>query len=389
MPVRGFGFAPSGGRNVAGIGGADAGGRASADDRGRGGPEVDAARMRCCSSRALRLCAGSAGGSPECGRSDECACGRRRGRGVGGANVCAADGDAGSATEEIEGLRPADEASDADEYVRERGSENLPVPAVRPRLDGYLRSTEPGRGGSTLSLSSLRKGGSSSGVMGRGMLNVDAVEGVRTMSATSSGRVSEAGRRTRGVGYDDIELCSGMLSASELCDPAVLVLVRPLAERFCQDVGGSDVRGLQGVLVLRLADAHSWSAVLLSSSSAALLYDRDKGCLDEPRDEAEERRDRFREDIRRVRGEGASSSSLSIPNHVSGGFTTDSQASYLSLQPKPVVKPMPPRNSRPSLWRVRRLGVSLSSFSTPDLVIIEAPANIHVKFSFKTKSVMR
>lgn len=45
-------------------------------------------------------------------------------------------------------------------------------------------------------------------------------------------------------------------------------------------------------------------------------------------------RDSAREERRRVNGDGASSSSL-------------------SLQPRPVVSPIPPRNSFPSRWRTR------------------------------------
>jgi hypothetical protein len=48
---------------------------------------------------------------------------------------------------------------------------------------------------------------------------------------------------------------------------------------------------------------------------------------------------RLRDEMRRVRALGASSSSE-------------------SLQPRPVVSPMPPRRVLPSRWRTRRLGVS-------------------------------
>lgn len=58
---------------------------------------------------------------------------------------------------------------------------------------------------------------------------------------------------------------------------------------------------------------------------------------------ADERRERSRAERRRVSGEGASSSSL-------------------SLQPKPVVRPMPPLNNLPSRCLTRLLGVSLESF---------------------------
>lgn len=60
-------------------------------------------------------------------------------------------------------------------------------------------------------------------------------------------------------------------------------------------------------------------------------------------DVADERRERFRAERRRVSGEGASSSSL-------------------SLHPKPVVRPIPPLNNLPSRCLTRLLGVSLESF---------------------------
>jgi hypothetical protein len=58
---------------------------------------------------------------------------------------------------------------------------------------------------------------------------------------------------------------------------------------------------------------------------------------------ADERRERLSAERRRVSGEGASSSSL-------------------SLHPKPVVRPMPPLNNLPSRCLTRLLGVSLESF---------------------------
>lgn len=58
--------------------------------------------------------------------------------------------------------------------------------------------------------------------------------------------------------------------------------------------------------------------------------------------------DKFNDDIFLVSSEGASSSSL-------------------SLQPRPVVKPIPPLNSLPSLCRTLRRGVSRLSFRIEDL----------------------
>lgn len=60
-------------------------------------------------------------------------------------------------------------------------------------------------------------------------------------------------------------------------------------------------------------------------------------------DVADERRERLSAERRRVSGEGASSSSL-------------------SLHPKPVVRPIPPLNNLPSRCLTRLLGVSLESF---------------------------
>jgi hypothetical protein len=52
---------------------------------------------------------------------------------------------------------------------------------------------------------------------------------------------SDAVRRIMEEAGDRVESSSGMLS-DENVDPALLVLVRPQAVRFCQDVGGSDER---------------------------------------------------------------------------------------------------------------------------------------------------
>ena len=62
-------------------------------------------------------------------------------------------------------------------------------------------------------------------------------------------------------------------------------------------------------------------------------------------------------DIWRTKGDGASSSSL-------------------SLHPRPVVRPMPPRSSLPSRWRTRRLTVSRSSLNSPFFVIMEPAATL-------------
>ena len=44
---------------------------------------------------------------------------------------------------------------------------------------------------------------------------------------------------------------------------------------------------------------------------------------------------------------------------------------YLSLHPKPVVRPMPPRKSLPSLCLVRLLRVSRSSLNRPVFVLVD------------------
>lgn len=63
-------------------------------------------------------------------------------------------------------------------------------------------------------------------------------------------------------------------------------------------------------------------------------------------------RDKAIDDSRRVRGDGESSSSL-------------------SLHPSPVVRPIPPRRSLPSLCLLRRLKVSRSSLNRPPFVFRE------------------
>lgn len=65
------------------------------------------------------------------------------------------------------------------------------------------------------------------------------------------------------------------------------------------------------------------------------------------------------EDRRRVRGDGASSSSLqSNTNQTPRVSTLLKKHTDLSLQPRPVVNPIPPRNNLPSRWRCLRLTVS-------------------------------
>ena len=106
-----------------------------------------------------------------------------------------------------------------------------------------------------------------------------------------------------------------MLSVKEKADPTLLVLVRPLAltpplaDRFCHEVGGSGGRGL-GTGLREVAEA---SLSLLSSScNALLLCDRARVCIDDLSEDDEDRLVRFRVESRRVNGDGASSSSLSL-----------------------------------------------------------------------------
>lgn len=49
---------------------------------------------------------------------------------------------------------------------------------------------------------------------------------------------------------------------------------------------------------------------------------------------------------------------FSIGDDEGGGEEERGRGTYESLQPKPVVRPMPPRKSLPSLWRCRLLAVS-------------------------------
>jgi hypothetical protein len=58
------------------------------------------------------------------------------------------------------------------------------------------------------------------------------------------------------------------------------------------------------------------------------------------------------------------------------GFGTSS--SSLSLQPNPVVGPIPPRRSLPSRWRTRRRVVSRSPLDKPDLVMFDAVETFEV-----------
>jgi hypothetical protein len=137
-----------------------------------------------------------------------------------------------------------------------------------------------------------------------------------------------------------------MLSVNEKADPTLLVLVRPpelappLADRFCHDVGGSGGRGL----ATGLRDASGTSLSLISSCSVLLLCDRDNGCFDDFSEDDEDRLVRFRVESRRVNGEGASSSSLcfKVSTHVLRRIGRIIR--YLSLHPRPVVRPIPARS---------------------------------------------
>jgi hypothetical protein len=53
-------------------------------------------------------------------------------------------------------------------------------------------------------------------------------------------------------------------------------------------------------------------------------------------------------------------------------------SSSLSLHPRPVVSPIPPRRSLPSRWRTRRRVVSRSSLYKPDLVMLDAVETFEV-----------
>ena len=136
-----------------------------------------------------------------------------------------------------------------------------------------------------------------------------------------------------------------MLSVRENCDPTLPVLARapppPLFE--FQDVGG--IEGLDLAIGLR-----GIGGISSSSWSVPLLCDRER--VDDLRDDVDFCLERLSVESRRVRGDGASSSSL-------------------SLHPRPVVNPIPAFNCLPSLWRTRRCGVSRWSLKRPDFVIIE------------------
>jgi len=87
------------------------------------------------------------------------------------------------------------------------------------------------------------------------------------------------------------------------------------------------------------------------------------------REASEDVRERAIDESRRVRGDGESSSSLygrSCKHRRDGKLDTPT---YLSLHPNPVVRPIPPRKSLPSLCLVRRLRVSRSSLNRPVFVL--------------------
>jgi len=81
------------------------------------------------------------------------------------------------------------------------------------------------------------------------------------------------------------------------------------------------------------------------------------------------------DESRRVSGDGESSSSLYARRCENRGRRNPGGSrtfTYLSLHPSPVVRPMPPRKSLPSLCLVRRLRVSRSSLNRPAFVFIDA-----------------
>jgi len=139
------------------------------------------------------------------------------------------------------------------------------------------------------------------------MLTLDAVEEARDISGTSFTR-REASDMVRETEVCDVtEERRGMLSERESVEPALLVLARPPATRFCQEVGGNDERAF-GVLVLLLVERSR--SLPSSSTHVEPLIVRDAGCEVERTEETEGWRERLRDEIRRVRAEGASSSSL-------------------------------------------------------------------------------
>ena len=114
-----------------------------------------------------------------------------------------------------------------------------------------------------------------------------------------------------------------------------LTLTPPLADRFCHEVGGSGGRGLGQDFCGAEA-----SLSLVSTCSVLMLWELDNGRMDNFNEEDEDRFVRFRLESRRVNGDGASSSSLrlAVSMHVLPHIAL---SSYLSLHPRPVVKPIP------------------------------------------------
>ena len=156
---------------------------------------------------------------------------------------------------------------------------------------------------------------------------------------------------------------SGMLTDSDTdrADPtdtravaAVAVLVGRLGEpppmltrlpRPCHDVGG----GIE-VLGVRAAPALAVLTPFAPSSSAHValveaLNDRvERVILTRDRtDDSDVCLDRFRHEIRLVSADGASSSSLPANQHTN---SKQRDQTHLSLQPNPVVSPIPPRSKR-------------------------------------------
>lgn len=123
---------------------------------------------------------------------------------------------------------------------------------------------------------------------------------------------------------------------------------RPACDELAHAVGGTEPMP-EPELTLELTEGRmrAWCRARLSAALASVsLTDRASGCgaraVVDTSEPAEVRLDSTREEICLVKGDGASSSSL-------------------SLHPRPVVSPRPPRRSRPSRWRTRRRVVSRSS----------------------------
>lgn len=171
-------------------------------------------------------------------------------------------------------------------------------------------------------------------------------------------------RRTKDAGADRAEATDvrenvrESAEADDALESELLVLVRRSrpdgCRGLCHDVGGSE-RGVFG----------SIPNSSMRLSGICPLYVRETE-LTLRRDVAEAAR--FLSDCEeswRTSGTGASSSSL-------------------SLQPRPVVRPIPPRRSLPSRCRTRRCTVSRSSLNRPFFVITLATVSEHTQPHIRT-----